>query len=145
MSLQLGRKVNSTGPGTHCCWATCGAREDDLRLNGWSTAAGLPQGVLHPHVALLNDQRGYVLVGEVAVEGAHCCGWPAGSGCCAQTSGGALPQVGYGQWWQANESHLPSCHSKAPPAASELEGKRDMCLEGKGTPYREENRRDSNA
>lgn len=29
-SLQLSRKINSTGLGAHCCWATCRTRENDL-------------------------------------------------------------------------------------------------------------------
>lgn len=42
--------------------------------------------------------------------------------------------MGCGQSWQADESHLPSCHSKAPPAASELQEKGTSVPREKGHP-----------
>lgn len=42
--------------------------------------------------------------------------------------------MGCGRLWQADESHLPSCHSTAPPAASELQEKGTSVRTGKGHP-----------
>lgn len=53
--------------------------------------------------------------------------------------------MGCGQWWLANESHLPSCHSEAPPAASELEDEGTHSGEEKGAMPKEETGGGSNA
>lgn len=42
-SLQLSRKINSTGLGAHCCWATCRTRENDLNQ--------------HHHIILSTDPK----------------------------------------------------------------------------------------
>lgn len=62
-SLQLGREVNSTGPATHCCWATCRAREEELRLTGWSPAARLAHGgpLPRPRSPVLTGEGTYLL------------------------------------------------------------------------------------
>lgn len=96
-SLQLGRKVNSTGPGTHCCCATCGTREEDLRLTGWSPEPSLAHGGPPPPIAPILTREGTYLLGRGRRRGltaavgqaaedvalrhlqAHCHRWDAGN------------------------------------------------------------------